>query len=68
MGRALGLSLVAEGVETEQQLAILTEEGCQTAQGFLFGKPVPAAEFSDRWMEGEVDDVAGETVYGVLDA
>jgi diguanylate cyclase (GGDEF)-like protein/PAS domain S-box-containing protein len=65
MGRALGLSLVAEGVETEQQLAILTEEGCQTAQGFLFGKPVPAAVFSDRWME--VDDVAGETVCGVLD-
>jgi diguanylate cyclase (GGDEF)-like protein/PAS domain S-box-containing protein len=67
MGKALGLSLVAEGVETEEQLAILAAEGCHTAQGFLFGKPVPAAVFSDVWMEDDLldDDQVGN--YEVAD-
>lgn len=67
MGRALGLSLVAEGVETPEQLAILAEEGCDTAQGFLFGRPIPAAEFSDLWMEAGPDVSGGEAVYGLAD-
>lgn len=40
LGQALGMKVVAEGVETEQQLEVLVEEGCQLAQGFLFSKPV----------------------------
>ncbi|WP_428604403.1 EAL domain-containing protein [Sedimenticola sp.] len=67
MGKALGLSLVAEGVETEEQLAILTEEGCETAQGFLFGKPIPAAEFSDCWMEKDEGESDEEAIYGMAD-
>ena len=44
MARALGLEVVAEGVETEQQLACLTELGADYAQGFYFAKPQSCAE------------------------
>jgi diguanylate cyclase (GGDEF)-like protein/PAS domain S-box-containing protein len=39
MGEALGVRVVGEGVETDQQLAILRREGCQEAQGFLISRP-----------------------------
>jgi EAL domain-containing protein (putative c-di-GMP-specific phosphodiesterase class I) len=42
MARALGLSVVAEGVETEQQLAFLRQLRCSMAQGYLFAAPQPA--------------------------
>jgi diguanylate cyclase (GGDEF)-like protein/PAS domain S-box-containing protein len=38
----IGLAVVAEGVETERQLAMLRDFGCESAQGFLLGRPVPA--------------------------
>ena len=46
LGYALRMELVAEGVETEAQRDHLAKWGCQMAQGYLFGKPVPAADFS----------------------
>ena len=42
MARGLSLRVIAEGVETEQQLDFLREQGCEEVQGFLFGEPVPA--------------------------
>ena len=45
MAGSLHLSLLAEGVETEVQRAFLASLGCQAAQGYLFGKPLPAAQF-----------------------
>ena len=48
LGADIGVHVVAEGVETEQQLEILGELGCPFAQGFLFGRPVPAAELTAR--------------------
>ena len=45
MARALNLRVVAEGVETEAQLAFLRRENCEVVQGFLHSRPVPAAEF-----------------------
>jgi diguanylate cyclase (GGDEF)-like protein len=39
LGRALGMEVLAEGVETDEQLSILREEGCNELQGFLFSKP-----------------------------
>lgn len=47
MARALGLSLVAEGVEDDGQLAVLREEGCTTYQGFLGSPPVSGARLLD---------------------
>lgn len=44
----LGLSLLAEGVETTAQLAMLQQLGCHRFQGYLFGKPMPADEFAQR--------------------
>ncbi|MEO5343558.1 MAG: transporter substrate-binding domain-containing protein [Gammaproteobacteria bacterium SHHR-1] len=41
MAQALGLKVVGEGVETEQHLALLAQQGCDYAQGYLFGKPAP---------------------------
>ena len=47
LGRAMGLSLVAEGVETEEQRACLEKLGCRAYQGYLFSPAVPAEEFED---------------------
>jgi len=44
LAHALGLQVVAEGVETEQQLDVLRSLDCDFAQGFLFSRPVPASE------------------------
>jgi len=44
MGKALGLTVVAEGVETTEQDAFLRDHSCDEIQGYLFSKPVPADE------------------------
>lgn len=44
LGKALGLEVLAEGIETEEQYGYLMALGCDTAQGYLLGRPVPAAE------------------------
>lgn len=45
MGHSMGLSVLAEGVETEAPLAFLRERGCDAYQGYLCSRPVPADEF-----------------------
>jgi diguanylate cyclase (GGDEF)-like protein len=44
LAHALGMTVVAEGVENAAQLAVLREHGCDELQGFLFSRPLPAAE------------------------
>ncbi len=55
MAGALGLQVVAEGVETDEQYDTLRELGCTMAQGFLIAHPMTAAEMRD-WMETRGDD------------
>lgn len=45
LGHSLNITVLAEGVETDAQLAILRGEGCDEVQGYLFGRPMPAAQF-----------------------
>ncbi len=44
MAQGLGLKVIAEGIEIDAQLDILKEKGCDMAQGYLFGRPVPEGE------------------------
>jgi len=47
MAHGLGLRVIAEGVETEEQLTYLREKGCEFAQGYFFSKPVSGQAFSE---------------------
>ncbi|WP_334178522.1 EAL domain-containing protein [Pseudoxanthomonas sp.] len=48
LGRDLGIDVIAEGIEQEDQFALLGEQGCRLFQGYLFGRPMDVAAFSER--------------------
>lgn len=52
MAHRLGLKVIAEGIETEEQKALLSAAGCDYGQGFLFSRAVPAAEFERIFING----------------
>jgi EAL domain-containing protein (putative c-di-GMP-specific phosphodiesterase class I)/CheY-like chemotaxis protein len=50
MGHELGMHVIAEGVETQEQLNLLRAYGCDSVQGYFFSRPLPAAEMV-KWLE-----------------
>ncbi|HEX8542443.1 MAG TPA: EAL domain-containing protein [Pseudomonas sp.] len=50
LGHALGFTVTAEGIETPEQLAFLQGAGCDTGQGYLISRPMPASQF-EAWLE-----------------
>lgn len=57
LASGLGLTVVAEGVENEEQRRVLIAEGCPQAQGYLFGRPAPATECARLLRTGRVEIV-----------
>ena len=67
MAHSLGLKVIAEGVETEAQLAFLAAHGCEQMQGYFFSRPVPAADCSLMLREGrrlKLPPMAGDAAAG----
>ncbi len=67
LGRAMELEIVAEGVETDQQYAILRRLECDMVQGYFIAKPMPADEFR-RWCDGHEDTQSlkhGASIVGI---
>jgi len=67
LGKAMQLGIVAEGVETDQQYAIVRKLGCDLVQGYFIAKPMPADHFR-RWVDGHEDTQSlkhGLTVVGI---
>ena len=62
MAHSLGLHVVAEGVENEAQWHFMRKVGCEVVQGFLFGRPVPAAEITQRLFTDEAKSLSTSNV------
>jgi diguanylate cyclase (GGDEF)-like protein/PAS domain S-box-containing protein len=58
LGRGLGTPVIAEGVETKEQLAFLTKEGCLESQGYLIGRPQPIAAYDQAVGRGRAHNQA----------
>ena len=50
LANGLGIAATAEGVETKEQLETISSEGCSEMQGFLFSRPLPAAEIERQFL------------------
>jgi diguanylate cyclase (GGDEF)-like protein/PAS domain S-box-containing protein len=60
LGRSMDLEVIAEGIESRQQMQILDKRGCQLGQGFLFSRPVPESELREKFLVALHDKGPGE--------
>lgn len=65
LGRSLGMRVLAEGIEEEQQLRILEDEGCDEAQGYFLGRPALLAATRASPIRAEAKDAAAPSTAGV---
>ena len=63
LGHGLNISIVAEGVETQEQLSFLADEACDQVQGYLLGKPAPIDTYAE-WI-GRAKRPSGKTAVGI---
>jgi diguanylate cyclase (GGDEF)-like protein/PAS domain S-box-containing protein len=54
LGRELGMAVIAEGIETAEQLALLTQWGCREVQGYYFARPLAVADITRLLIEGKI--------------
>ena len=57
MGRSLGLRVIAEGVETQEELAFLQAQECEEAQGYYFSHPLPSGQFVKLLETGKPESI-----------
>jgi EAL domain-containing protein (putative c-di-GMP-specific phosphodiesterase class I) len=67
LGASLGVTTVAEGIETGAQLAGLRDLGVPLGQGFLIDRPMPAAAFTERMLAGQTEQAQGSRAARVVD-
>jgi EAL domain-containing protein (putative c-di-GMP-specific phosphodiesterase class I) len=60
MGHDLGLEILAEGIETDEQFQFMLDCGCSAFQGYHFGRPLALQAFEDRFLEGRLIGVGVE--------
>ena len=60
MSKDVGLGLIAEGVETDDQAQFLESCGCDTAQGYLYAKPLPVQE-AEKYLKNNVQSEANDS-------
>ncbi|MGM3308003.1 putative bifunctional diguanylate cyclase/phosphodiesterase [Anabaena sp. WFMT] len=61
LSNQLGLTVIAEGIETIQQLQWLQQLGCEFGQGYLFSKPLAAEDIEIQFLQGDYDKLYGST-------
>ena len=55
--KTVGMTCIAEGVETEAQVSALLSMGCSVCQGYYYDKPLPSAEFTRKWLENTMEEI-----------
>ena len=59
MCEEMGIQLIAEGIEDEQQLEVVREYGVKTVQGYLFSRPIPISEYEEKYIKSPQAEIGG---------
>ena len=59
MCEEMGIQLIAEGIEDEQQLDVVREYGVKTVQGYLFSRPIPISEYEEKYIKSPQAEIGG---------